>query len=73
MLIMTLSRNCSFHAAGQRAILSPESVVVSVPPSKTTAPGIDALPYILLPLAGPDEFDLEVFDRFSLILYFIAF
>ena len=55
-----LSRNCSFHAAGHRAILSPESEVVSVLPSKTTAPGIDALPYILLPLAGPDEFDLEV-------------
>ena len=45
---------------GHRAILSPESQVVPVSPSKTTAPGIDALPYILLPLAGPDEFDLEV-------------
>ena len=54
------SRNCSFHAAGHKTILSPDSVAVSVPPSKTTAPGIDALPYILLPLAGPDEFDLEV-------------
>jgi hypothetical protein len=53
-------RNCSFYAAGHRAILSPDSVVVSISPSKTTAPGIDALSYILLPLAGPDEFDLEV-------------
>ena len=57
-------RNCSFHAAGHRAILSPESAVVSVPPSKITAPGIDALPYILLPLAGPEEFDLEVLIGF---------
>jgi hypothetical protein len=24
------------------------------------APGIDALPYILLPLAGPEEYDLDV-------------
>jgi len=52
-------KNCSFHAAGHRAILSHDSLAVSVPPSKTTAPGIDALPYILLPLAGPEEFDLE--------------
>ena len=61
---MTSPRNCSFHAAGHRATLSPESVVVSVPPSKTTAPGIDALPYILLPLAGSDEFELEVLIGF---------
>lgn len=25
-----------------------------------SAPGVDALPYILLPLAGPEELDLEV-------------
>ncbi|KAF8801366.1 DUF383-domain-containing protein [Phlegmacium glaucopus] len=52
-------KNCSFHAPRHRAILSPESVAVPAPPSKTIAPGIDALPYILLPLAGPEEFDLE--------------
>ena len=53
-------RNCSFHAAGHRAILGPDSITVSVPPSQKKAPGIDALPYILLPLAGAEEFDLEV-------------
>ncbi|PPQ97870.1 hypothetical protein CVT26_013039 [Gymnopilus dilepis] len=52
-------KNCAFNAPAHKAILSPESVQVAVPPSTVTAPGIDALPYILLPLAGPEEFDLE--------------
>ncbi|KAJ3507598.1 hypothetical protein NLJ89_g6209 [Agrocybe chaxingu] len=52
-------KNCSFHAAGHKAILSPESTQAAVPPSKETAPGIDALPYLLLPLAGPEEYDLD--------------
>lgn len=40
--------------------MSAETDLVSVPPSKLTAPGINVLPYILLALAGPEEFDLEV-------------
>ncbi|KAF8799085.1 hypothetical protein BYT27DRAFT_6870275 [Phlegmacium glaucopus] len=35
-------------------------VAISVPSSKTTAPGVYALPFILLPIAGPKEFDLGV-------------
>jgi hypothetical protein len=41
-------------------MLSPDTETTTIPPSKVEAPGIDALPYILLPLAGPEEFDLEV-------------
>ncbi|GLB43293.1 putative protein with domain of unknown function (DUF383) [Lyophyllum shimeji] len=52
-------KNCAFHAKGHKAILSPDTVKVSIPPSTAEAPGIDALPYILLPLAGPEEFELE--------------
>ncbi|KAK7060767.1 Protein hgh1 [Paramarasmius palmivorus] len=52
-------KNCSFNARAHKAILSPETERVAVSPSKVTAPGIGALPYILLPLAGPEEFDLE--------------
>ncbi|PPQ70659.1 hypothetical protein CVT24_000667 [Panaeolus cyanescens] len=52
-------KNCCFHAAGHKAILTPESEQAAVPPSTVTAAGIDALPYILLPLAGPEEFDLD--------------
>ena len=36
------------------------SCATSVPPSTVLAPGIDALPYLLLPLAGPEEYDLDV-------------
>lgn len=53
-------RNCAFHAPAHQAILSPDTDKVAVPPSAIVAPGIDALPYILLPLAGPEELDLEV-------------
>ncbi|KIK52292.1 hypothetical protein GYMLUDRAFT_49994 [Collybiopsis luxurians FD-317 M1] len=31
-------------------------------PTLTSAPGADALPYLLLPLAGPEELDLEIQD-----------
>ena len=60
-----MHRNCAFHALGHKAILSLESDSVSVLPSNDTAPGINALPYLLLPLAGPEELDLEVSNSHS--------
>lgn len=60
-------RNCAFHAPSHRAVLSADSDLVAIPPSTKKAPGVDVLPYILLPLAGPEEFDLEVL----LFLYFV--
>lgn len=41
-------------------MLLPETERAAVPPSTEEAPGIDALPAILLPLVGPEEFDLDV-------------
>ncbi|KAG1738879.1 uncharacterized protein EDB91DRAFT_1137061 [Suillus paluster] len=52
-------KNCAFHAQAHRAILSPDTEAIIVPPSTVSAPGIDALPSILLPLAGPEELDLD--------------
>jgi hypothetical protein len=57
---LVIRRNCAFYTPAHQAILSPDATVVSVPPSSVVAPGVDALPYILLPLAGPEELDLEV-------------
>lgn len=48
-------------------MLSPESTLVAVPPSTVEAPGMDILPYLLLPLAGPEEFDLEVMSIVSVM------
>lgn len=59
-----LLRNCAFNASAHRALLSSESTTISIPPSTLAAPGIDILPYLLLPLAGPEEFDLEVCPPF---------
>ncbi|KAF5383646.1 hypothetical protein D9615_003823 [Tricholomella constricta] len=64
-------KNCCFHAPGHKAILSPEEIKVAVPPSTTEAPGIDALPYLLLPLAGPEEFDLEDQEKLPDALQFL--
>ncbi len=55
-----LLRNCAFYTQAHRAMLSPDSVKVTVPPSILEAPGMDLLAYLLLPLAGPEEYDLEV-------------
>ncbi|KAG5650955.1 hypothetical protein H0H81_010411 [Sphagnurus paluster] len=68
-------KNCAFHAPGHRAMLALESerlpiAITSARSSTDTRPrtrkawaaGIDVLPYILLPLAGPEEFDLEESD-----------
>ncbi|KZT70781.1 DUF383-domain-containing protein [Daedalea quercina L-15889] len=52
-------KNCAFHVQAHRALLLPESERVAVPPSTAEAPGMDVLPPILLPLAGPEEFELE--------------
>ncbi|KAH9933384.1 DUF383-domain-containing protein [Fomitopsis serialis] len=52
-------KNCAFHVQAHRALLSSESERVAVPPSTAEASGMDILPYVLLPLAGPEEFDLE--------------
>ena len=41
-------------------MLLPEAERVAVAPSSKEAPGIDTLPAILLPLAGPEEFCLDV-------------
>ena len=54
------SRNCAFHASAHKAMLFSEVERTAVSPSTKEAPGIDALPAILLPLAGPEEFDLDV-------------
>ncbi|KAI0917867.1 hypothetical protein AcW1_006885 [Taiwanofungus camphoratus] len=50
-------KNCTFQVQSHRALLSPDSVHVSIPPSTVEAPGMDILPYLLLPLAGPEELD----------------
>ncbi|KAH6916375.1 cytoplasmic protein [Coprinopsis sp. MPI-PUGE-AT-0042] len=52
-------KNCAFYVKAHKAMLSPETTQVAVSPSKVLSPGVDALPYLLLPLAGPDEFDLD--------------
>ncbi|TCD71800.1 hypothetical protein EIP91_003143 [Steccherinum ochraceum] len=57
--IASTLKNCAFQVHAHKALLSPESDMVAVPPSTVEAPGMDILPYVLLPLAGPEEFDLE--------------
>nr|GAT51388.1 predicted protein [Mycena chlorophos] len=64
-------KNCAFHAPAHKAILSPESESIAVASSSSVGPGIDALPYILLPLAGPEELDLEDQEKLPDALQFL--
>ncbi|KAH9992766.1 hypothetical protein BJV74DRAFT_396533 [Russula compacta] len=69
--VSSLIKNCSFYAQSHQAILTPESQTVLVPPSSLSAPGIDALPHILFPLAGPEEFDLDAQEKLPEALQFL--
>jgi len=69
--VSSLIKNCSFYTQGHQAILTPESQSVLVPPSNLPAPSIDALPHILLPLAGPEEFDLDAQEQLPEALQFL--
>lgn len=69
--VLTRHRNCAFYTQGHQAILTPESDTAIVPPSELRAPGIDALQYILLPLAGPEEFDLDTQEQLPEALQFL--
>ncbi|KAH0836459.1 hypothetical protein J3R83DRAFT_8067 [Lanmaoa asiatica] len=69
--VVSTIKNCAFHAPAHQAILSPDTDKVAVSPSTTLAPGIDALPYILLPLAGPEELDLEDQEKLPSALQFL--
>ncbi|KAI0832011.1 DUF383-domain-containing protein [Trametes gibbosa] len=64
-------KNCAFHTPAHRALLTGEDERVTVPPSTIAAPGIDVLPYVLLPLAGPEEFDLEDQELLPAALQFL--
>ncbi|OJA21188.1 hypothetical protein AZE42_01362 [Rhizopogon vesiculosus] len=64
-------KNCVFYTQAHLAILSPDTEVIAIPPSTVSAPGVDALPYILLPLAGPEELDLEDQEKLPSALQFL--
>ncbi|KAF7303023.1 hypothetical protein MKEN_01265300 [Mycena kentingensis (nom. inval.)] len=69
--VASMLKNCAFHAPAHKAILSPDSDNVSIPDTPSSAPGIDALPYVLLPLAGPEELDLEDQEKLPDALQFL--
>ena len=54
---MLLHRNCCFDTEAHRALLTSETQIAD---TRKNAPGINILPSVLLPLAGPEEYDLEV-------------
>lgn len=59
--------NCAFNTSGHRIILGSDKALIQASPSnKAEAPGVNALASILLPLAGPEEFDIDVGHQPSL-------
>ncbi|KAI1793475.1 hypothetical protein LXA43DRAFT_971824 [Ganoderma leucocontextum] len=64
-------KNCAFQTSAHPALLTEDTEKVAVPPSTIEAPGINILPYVLLPLAGPEEFDLEDQEKLPSALQFL--
>jgi hypothetical protein len=53
-------KNCAFHSPAHQAYLTEESSAIVIPPSTEAAPGMNVLPRVLLPLAGPEEIEVDV-------------
>jgi len=69
--IASTVKNCTFDVKSHKAILGSEDESFSATPGGPQAPGIDALQYILLPLAGPEELNLDEQDKLPLSLQFL--
>ncbi|KAG8748350.1 hypothetical protein FRC10_005897 [Ceratobasidium sp. 414] len=57
--IASTLKNCAFYTPAHVALLKPEDEMTTIPPDPAEAKGMNLLSFILLPLAGPEEFDLE--------------
>ncbi|KAJ1306884.1 hypothetical protein OPQ81_007869 [Rhizoctonia solani] len=64
-------KNCAFHAPAHMAMLKPEDETVTIPPSPDKGKGMNLLSFLLLPLAGPEEFDLEDMDKLPASIQFL--
>jgi hypothetical protein len=53
-------KNCAFVQEAHRLLMSPEEELFTVSFSNKPVAGLNILPSTLLPLAGPEEFELEV-------------
>ncbi|KAF8605988.1 DUF383-domain-containing protein [Ceratobasidium sp. AG-I] len=64
-------KNCAFHAPAHMAMLNPEDEMVSILPDTSLGKGMNLLSFLLLPLAGPEEFDLEDMDKLPASVQFL--
>ncbi|KAG8718320.1 hypothetical protein FRC08_005466 [Ceratobasidium sp. 394] len=69
--IASTLKNCAFHAPAHMALLKPEDEMVTIPPDPMEAKGMNLLSSLLLPLAGPEEFDLEDMDKLPASIQFL--
>ncbi|CAE6508764.1 unnamed protein product [Rhizoctonia solani] len=64
-------KNCAFHIPAHMAMLRPEDETVTIPPGIEEGKGMNLLSFLLLPLAGPEEFDLEDMDKLPASVQFL--
>ncbi|CAE6412026.1 unnamed protein product, partial [Rhizoctonia solani] len=64
-------KNCAFHSPAHLAMLRPEDEMIAIPPSTEEGKGMNLLSFLLLPLAGPEEFDLEDVDKLPVSVQFL--
>ncbi|KAG8696292.1 hypothetical protein FRC09_008604 [Ceratobasidium sp. 395] len=69
--IASTIKNCAFHTPAHIALLRPEDDMVTIPPNSDRARGMNLLSFLLLPLTGPEEFDLEDIDKLPSSIQFL--
>lgn len=57
--VVSTIKNCSFVQEAHKLLMSPEEELFTLSFSSKPVAGLNILPSILLPLAGPEEFELE--------------
>ncbi|KAH7335202.1 hypothetical protein B0J17DRAFT_600898 [Rhizoctonia solani] len=64
-------KNCAFHSPAHMAMLKPEDETIAIPPGTEEGKCMNLLSFLLLPLTGPEEFDLEDMDKLPASIQFL--
>ncbi|KAF8327178.1 uncharacterized protein EI90DRAFT_2975172 [Cantharellus anzutake] len=67
--VVSTIKNCAFDTSKHKVLLAPERSIDTA--EKNAQAGVGLLPAILLPLAGPEEFDLEEMESLPPALQFL--
>lgn len=65
-------KNCAMERGTHPWLLATEDERVKLPTSDKTVRGVDVLPYVLAPLMGPEEYDMDEMEQLPDTLQFLG-